>query len=92
MKMANNSPAVTTRKITVTLPETILERLDEMVPSRQRSHFIALAVQEQLALLEQVAALEETAAAWTDENHPEMLTEADIDQWLAELRSGWAHE
>lgn len=90
--MANDSPAVTTRKITVTLPETVLERLDEIVPSRQRSHFIALAVQEQLALLEQVVALEETAAAWTDKNHPEMLTEADIDQWLADLRSGWVHE
>ena len=90
--MTNNSSAVTTRKITVTLPETVLERLDEMVPSRQRSHFIALAVQEQLALLEQMVALEETAAAWTDENHPDMLTEADIDQWLIALRSGWTRE
>jgi hypothetical protein len=90
--MANNNSAVTTRKITVTLPQTVLERLDEMVPSRQRSHFIALAVQEQLALLEQGVALEETAAAWTGENHPEMLTEADIDRWLADLRSGWARE
>ena len=90
--MANNSSAVITRKVTVTFPETLLERLDKMIPSRQRSQFIALAVQEQLALLEQVTALEETVATWTDSNHPEMLTEADIDQWLAELRGEWVRE
>ena len=90
--MANNSSAVVTRKVTVTFPETLLERLDEMVPSRQRSQFIALAVQEHLALLEQVTALEESAAIWTDRNHPEMLTKADIDRWLAELRGEWVRE
>ena len=79
-------------KITITLPEELLKRLDTIVPRSQRSHFIATAIQEQLALLEQLAALEESAGAWTDENHPEMLTEADIDRWLAQLREGWAEK
>ena len=88
--MATNSQASNVRKVTVTLPKKLLNRLDEFIPRRQRSRFIATAIQEQLAMLEQLAALEEAAGAWTDENHPEMQTEADIDRWLARLRGGWA--
>lgn len=41
--------------------------------------------ERRLALAEQLAALDETAGAWSDERHPEMLTEEDIDRWLADL-------
>jgi metal-responsive CopG/Arc/MetJ family transcriptional regulator len=77
------------RKVTVTLPQILIERLDEVVPKRQRSRFIAKAVQEQLAVLEQVVALDETAGIWTDAAYPEMRTEADIDYWLTQLRGSW---
>lgn len=77
------------RKITITLPEELLKRLEALIPRSQRNQFFVTAIQKQLALLEQVVALEESAGAWTDENHPEMLTEADIDYWLAQLRKGW---
>jgi predicted transcriptional regulator len=87
--MATDGKATNVQKVTVTLPKKLLKRLDEIIPNRQRSRFIATAIQEQLAMLEQLAALEESAGAWTDENHPEMQTEADIDRWLAQLRSGW---
>jgi len=42
-----------------------------------------------LALEEQYEAIVEAAGAWTDENHPELQSEEDIDRWLAKLRSGW---
>lgn len=77
------------RKVTVTLPQILIERLDEVVPKRQRSRFIAEAVQEQLAILEQVVGLDETAGIWTDAAYPDMRTEADIDVWLAQLRGSW---
>jgi hypothetical protein len=64
----------------------VLARLREHVPASQRSRFILEAVEERLALEEQVAALEESAGAWSDQNHPEMRTDEDIDRWLADLR------
>jgi hypothetical protein len=78
-------------KITVTLPKSVLARLREHVPARQRSRFIVEAVDESLALEEQVAALEVTAGAWSDQDYPEMRTGGDIELWLAALRSSWGH-
>jgi hypothetical protein len=78
-----------TRKVTLTLPQSLLIRLDATVPGRKRSRFIAEAIEERLAIAEQLAALEETAGAWSDERHPDMQSEADIDQWLASLRAAW---
>lgn len=84
MAMETNRSSV--RKVTVTLPVSLLNRLDEIVPSRRRSAFITRAIEEQLAILEQAAAIEESAGAWRDEDYPNMITNADIDRWLAELR------
>jgi len=77
-------------KITVTLPKTLLVRLDEYVPSRKRSRFIAEAIESRLALEEQLTALDETAGAWSDGNHPEMETEEDIDRWIDDIRASWS--
>jgi Arc/MetJ-type ribon-helix-helix transcriptional regulator len=90
--MANPSIRGDVEKITVTLPKVLLARLREHVPARQRSRFILEALEERLALEEQVAALEETAGAWSDQNHPEMRTDEDIDRWLADLRSSWGRK
>jgi metal-responsive CopG/Arc/MetJ family transcriptional regulator len=87
--MANLSIQGDSQKITVTLPRALLARLREHVPARQRSRFILEAVEERLALEEQVEALEEAAGAWSDQNHPEMQADQDIDRWLADLRSSW---
>ena len=87
--MATNSLHVNAQKITVTLPRALLTRLDEHVPPRQRGRFIAEALEERLALEEQLAALDETAGAWSAENHPDMLTDEDIDHWLDNLRRSW---
>lgn len=74
------------RKVTVTLPVSLLARLDDKVPSRRRSAFIVRAIKERLAILEQAAALEESAGAWRDEDYSDVATEEEINQWLAELR------
>jgi metal-responsive CopG/Arc/MetJ family transcriptional regulator len=90
--MANISIQHDSQKITVTLPRDLLARLREHVPARQRSRFILEALEERLALEEQVTALEETAGAWSDQHHPEMRTDEDIDRWLADLRSSWGRK
>ncbi|MFQ5434194.1 MAG: hypothetical protein ACE5FD_04890 [Anaerolineae bacterium] len=83
----------TTKKITVTLPEKLIDRLDKYIPPRQRSSFIAEAISTHLAIAEQVEALEESAGVWEDARYPELATENDIDQWLLEFRQGWhSHE
>lgn len=79
-----------TQKVTITLPKLILQRMDELVPARQRSRFISEALAERLALEEQLLALEESAGAWPDERYPELQDEAAIDRWLAGLRQSWA--
>ena len=47
--------------MTVVLPKPLWQRLFERVPPRQRSIFIAEALEEKLALEEQAAAIEESA-------------------------------
>lgn len=86
LKMADSESI----KVTITLPRGVLERMNELVPPRQRSRFISEALVERLAVAEQVLALEESAGAWSDERHPEMQDEAAIDRWLIELRRSWA--
>lgn len=85
--MKVKTPNLDTQKVTITLPKAVLARLNELVPARQRSRFIAEALDRRLALEEQLLALDETAGAWSDENHPDMLDDAGIDGWLNTLRS-----
>lgn len=87
--MAIKSSNPESQKLTITLPKAVLTRLNELVPARQRSRFISEALEERLALEEQTLALDEAAGAWSDENHPDMLDDAAIDRWLAEVRSSW---
>lgn len=84
--MATETNPPTARKVTVTLPASLLRRLDEIIPSRRRSDFIARAIEDQLAIVEQAAAVEESAGAWRDKEYPDMTTGADIERWLIELR------
>ncbi len=90
--MGSNPPHVDAQKITVTLPRALLNRLDEHVAPRRRGRFIAEAIEERLALAEQSAALAETAGAWSDENHPDMRSGQEIDEWLDNLRRSWGAE
>jgi Arc/MetJ-type ribon-helix-helix transcriptional regulator len=90
--MVNTPIQADSQKITVTLPTALLTRLREHVPARQRSRFILEALEERLALEEQIVALAETAGAWSEQNHPEMRTDEDIDRWLGELRRSWSRK
>jgi Arc/MetJ-type ribon-helix-helix transcriptional regulator len=78
-----------TQKITLSLPTPLVERLKAQVPPRQRSTFVAEALQEWLEREETLAILEETSGLWSDEDYPEFATDEDIDRWLRELRASW---
>ena len=87
--MAIKTANAETQKVTITLPKLILQRMDELIPARQRSRFISETLAERLALEEQQLALEESAGAWPDERYPELHDDAAIDRWLTELRQSW---
>lgn len=87
--MADKTSNLGTQKTTVVFPQSLLRRLQERVPLRQRSAFIVEAVEEKLALEEQLAAIEGAAGCWSDEDHPELKTDEDIDSWLSEIRRSW---
>ena len=77
------------QKITVTLPKDLLDRLNQVVPARGRSRFITEAIEQRLVAEEQLAVLNETAGASSDEHHPDLRTDSQIDQWIQDLRSSW---
>jgi len=87
--MPGKTSILETQKTTVVFPQSLLQRLRERVPPRQRSAFIVEAVEEKLALEEQLAAIEEAAGCWSDEDHPELKTDEDIERWLSEMRRSW---
>ena len=72
------------------MPKAVLQRMDDLIPVRQRSRFIAEALAERLVLAEQLLALEESAGAWANESHREMADDEAIDRWLVDLRASWA--
>jgi hypothetical protein len=74
------------RKVTVSLPASLLDGLDDKVSPRRRSAFIARAIEAQLAIEEQAAAIEASAGAWRDEDYADMVSEAATDRWLTKLR------
>ncbi|MEZ4629768.1 MAG: hypothetical protein R2880_03465 [Deinococcales bacterium] len=48
------------QKVTVTLPKSLLQRLNKTIPSRKRSLFITTAIEKHLARMEQIKTLEES--------------------------------
>lgn len=78
------------QKVTITLPKTVLQRLNDLIPARQRSRFISETLERRLAMEEQLLALDESAGVWSDENHPDMQDGAAIDRWLETLRNLWS--
>ena len=78
---------MTTQKITLSLPMSLVEQLKALVPSRKRSAFVAEALRERLEEEETQKVLKETFGAWSDEDYPEFATDEDIDRWLREFRA-----
>lgn len=77
------------KRINVSFPESVLELLDKLVPPRERNSFIVEATQEALRRARLIEALQASAGAWSDENHPELMTNDDIDQYIRRLRESW---
>lgn len=73
-------------KTQVVFPEDILKSLDQVVPNKKRSEFIVAATRKELEKIRFDQVLKKAAGAWSDENHPDLNTQEDINQYLRIVR------
>ena len=74
-------------KTQIVLPDSLMNELKKTIPNRQRSRFISEAVEERLRAMKFQKALKESAGCWTDTNHPDLKTQADVNRFLGRFRS-----
>ncbi len=82
----------TSKRINVTFPVSLLEKLRETLPRRERNHFIVEATEKELRRLkaeETLLYLREHGPIWTVEDHPELATNEDIDRYVRNMREAW---
>ncbi len=76
----------TTEKLSVTLPVELVSELRQTVPSGEVSAFVADAVRDSLARRRFQEALDRGMGAWTDDNHPDLMTPEDSTAYVRALR------
>lgn len=79
------------KRINVTFPTSLLEELRRHVPARERNRFIVEATQKEIKLARLAAVLEDLrlSPAWSEEDHPDLMTVEDIDHYVRQLRKAW---
>jgi hypothetical protein len=74
------------KRINVTFPVTLLAELRNYVPRQERNNFIVKAIEKELHRLRLSRALRESAGAWSDEDHPDLMTVEDVNRYVRRLR------
>ena len=79
------------KRINVTFPATLLEELREYVPKRERNQFIVEATEKLLkrTRLKKVLESLRQEPAWSDEDHPDLMTVEDVDNYVRRMRETW---
>ena len=80
---------VGTKRINVSLSKDVAADLEALVPKGERNRFIVEAVEKALRRARFLQALEISAGAWSDEDHPDLMTIEDVDRYVRNLRSTW---
>ena len=73
-----------TIKTQIVFPEDLLEELDRVVKSRERSNFVIQAVEEKLQKLKLEEALKNASGIWKDRK--DMKTDAQVRKYIKQLR------
>jgi hypothetical protein len=81
--------SVLRKRINVSFPEPVLELLEKVVPPRERNGFIVKATEEALRREHLMDALRASSGAWSDEDHPDLMTVEDVDRYVRRLRETW---
>jgi len=75
-------------RINVLIPVELAEEISKSVGSRKRSSFLVEAAQEKLERMRLAEAMSEAAGSWSEELHPDLKTQDDINRWVRSLRQG----
>lgn len=75
-----------TKRINITLPVSLLEDLRRLIPKMERNKFIVEATEKELQRLQLHKAIQESAGAWSDEDHPDLITVDDVNRYVREIR------
>lgn len=77
-----------TKRINVTFPTSLLEELREYVPRQARNRFIVEATERLLKQARLTKVLEDLRQepAWSDEDHPDLMTVEDVNRYVRRLR------
>jgi hypothetical protein len=86
MIMSKKTVAEPTTRINVALPDKLLRDLRELVPPRQRNQLIVDLLERELRHRRFLKAWDEAAGAWSDEDHPDLMTREDIDRFVRRIR------
>lgn len=78
-----------TKRINVIFPISLLEDLRKYVPRRRRNEFIVRATGEELRREKLLQALERSAGAWSDKDHPDLMSVEDVNRYVRRLRETW---
>lgn len=78
-----------TLRVNISLPKAVVEEMRKLILPRKRSEFIAQATKEKLDLLKQQKVLEMSAGKWSDQNHPKLNTQEDMNLYLRETRGNY---
>jgi hypothetical protein len=79
------------KRINVAFPDSVLELLESVVPPRKRNTFIVEATEEALRRERLRVVLQSLGdkPAWSDEDHPDLMTVEDVDRYVRRLRETW---
>jgi hypothetical protein len=64
-----------------------VQEIDRVVGRGHRSRFLAEAAREKLARLRFQDAADRAFASWSDEDHPDLMTDEDMSAYLTRLRA-----
>jgi hypothetical protein len=68
------------------ITKSVMDDLRRAVPARERTRFVEDALAREIRRRKLREAIEKSYGAWKDEDHPDMMTGADIDRWIEEQR------
>lgn len=78
------------------ITKSVMDELRRAIPARERTKFVEEVLARELRRRKLKEAIKASAGAWTDENHPELMTGEDIDRWIEEQRKlgsrDWSEE
>ena len=77
-------------RINVIVPAQLVTEMGEFARPGERSNFIAQAIRQRIRTLRQQRAISAAAGAWSDEDHPELMTDEDFVKWHRAINDDFA--